>query len=130
MLIITIRTDNPEAEIGLYEDEQQLAYQHWQAHRELAETIHQQIKDMLGRQTKQLHDIQAVAVYEGPGSFTGLRIGISVANALADSLQVPIVTRTGEDWVEQSVAAIKKGENSRIVIPEYGALPNITAPRK
>ncbi len=130
MLIITIRTDTPEAEIGLYENEEQLAYLRWQAHRELAETIHQQIKDMLDRQAKQLHDIQAVVVYEGPGSFTGLRIGISVANALSDSLQIPITARTGEDWIKQSIGAIKKGENSRIVIPEYGALPNITAPRK
>lgn len=130
MFILTIRTDNPEAEIGLYEDHSQLTYRKWQAHRELAETIHKQIQSMLDSQSKKPQSIQAVAVYEGPGSFTGLRIGTSVANALADSLKVPIVADTGNDWIAQCVNSLIKGENSRIVMPEYGALPNITAPRK
>ena len=130
MLIITIRTDKPEAELGLYDDAKQLVYLKWEAHRELAETIHQQIRTMLVGQHKSLSDCGAVAVYQGPGSFTGLRIGISVANALAYSLHIPIVARTGNDWIEQCALAISKNENSHVVIPEYGALPNITAPRK
>ncbi len=130
MLILTIRTDKPEAELGLYEADQQLTYLRWEAHRELAETIHQQMRNMLDNQNKQLSDIKAVAVYEGPGSFTGLRIGISVANALAGSQGLPIVAQTGDDWIAQCLAKLKKNENNRIVIPEYGALPNITAPRK
>ncbi|MDB5170681.1 MAG: hypothetical protein JWO35_375 [Candidatus Saccharibacteria bacterium] len=130
MLILTIRTDKPEAELGLYEDDKQLTYLHWQAHRELAETIHQQMRDILMSQQKELREVQALAVYEGPGSFTGLRIGVSVANALANSLQVPIVARTGDNWMAQCIAAIQGGENTSIVIPEYGALPNITTPRK
>ncbi len=47
MIILTIRTDKPEAEIGLYDGEQQLAYEMWSAHRQLAETIHTKIKELL-----------------------------------------------------------------------------------
>ncbi len=130
MLILTIRSDKPEAELGLYEDEEQLTYLQWEAHRALAETIHQRLEDLLSEHSRELSDVGALAVYIGPGSFTGLRIGISVANALADSLRIPIVAQTGDNWIAQCLAKIKKGENSLVVAPEYGALPNITAPRK
>jgi hypothetical protein len=36
MLILTIRTDKPEAEIGLFSDKDKLDYVIWQAHRQLA----------------------------------------------------------------------------------------------
>lgn len=130
MLTLTIRTDKPEAELGLYENDKKLAYLPWQAHRELAETIHQQMANILGEQGKKLADVRAVAVYIGPGSFTGLRIGISVANTLADSLKVPIVGQTGDDWIDKSLVKLKQKEGMSIVIPEYGALPSITAPCK
>lgn len=126
MLILTIRTDKPEAEIGLFEDSRQLAGKSWQAHRQLAETIHTEIRELLSSQKKALNDIQAVAVFKGPGSFTGLRIGISVANALADGLAVPIIGQSGDDWHEQAIASLLKDENDRQVMPEYGAEPHIT----
>jgi tRNA threonylcarbamoyladenosine biosynthesis protein TsaB len=91
MLILTLRTDNPEAEVGLYDDEEQLSYETWTAHRQLAETIHGKVKALLGTKGKDWHDVQGVVAYQGPGSFTGLRIGLTVANALAQGLQVPIV---------------------------------------
>jgi tRNA threonylcarbamoyladenosine biosynthesis protein TsaB len=126
MLTLTIRTDKPEAEIGLFEDSRQLARKSWQAHRQLAETIHTEVRELLSSQKKTLSDIRAVAVFRGPGSFTGLRIGISVANALADSLAVPIIGRSGDDWYEQAIASLLNGENDRQVMPEYGAAPHIT----
>lgn len=37
-----------------------------------------------------LKDIEAIEVNRGPGSFTGLRVGIAIANTLSFSLHVPI----------------------------------------
>lgn len=100
MLIFTLRTDNPEAEIGLYDDATQLAYETWTAHRQLAETIHARVKTMLDGQDKDWHDIKSIVVFQGPGSFTGLRIGLTVANALAQGLNVPIVATQNPRWIE------------------------------
>ena len=126
MLIITIRTDKPEAELGLYEDDKQLKYEVWLAHRELAETIHKKIDGLLKSQHKELKDLGGVVVFKGPGSFTGLRIGITVANALSYSLAVPIVATEDPSWLERGVTALQNGQNDRLALPEYGADPHIT----
>lgn len=126
MIILTIRTDKPEAELGLYTNDKQLAYLKWQAHRKLAESIHLKIKALLSQNNFKFDQIDAVAIYKGPGSFTGLRIGLTVANAIADSLQVPIVSNGGVDWVNKSLSRLASGDNEGIALPHYGAPPHIT----
>ena len=126
MLTLTIRTDKPEAELGLYADSKQLKYGTWLAHRELAETIHLKLAELLKGQQRDLKDISGIVVFQGPGSFTGLRIGITVANALASGLNVPIVASKGQSWLEDGIKTLKKGHNDHIALPEYGAEPHIT----
>lgn len=129
MIILTFRTDKPEAEIGIFNGQEQLAYYKWQAHRELAETIHLKINKLLEQQQLTLKDINGIAVYQGPGSFTGLRIGLSVANALAASLKIPIISAKGEDWLVDAIDALENGEDEKQAMPEYGSPPNITRPK-
>lgn len=129
MIILTIRTDKPIAEIGLFENDRKIAYETWQAHRALSTTLHSKIKELLDAHKKTLQDIEAIVVYEGPGSFTGLRIGISIANALAYSLQVPITAVSGEEWIEDGIAKILTGHGSKQVVPAYGGDAHITPPR-
>ncbi len=130
MIILTLRTDNPEAEVGLYDDEEQLLYETWTAHRQLAETIHSKVKALLGTQGKDWRDVQGVVAYQGPGSFTGLRIGLTVANALAQGLQVPIVATQSPRWIETGVQRLLRGENDQIALPFYGAEVHITPQKK
>lgn len=130
MIILTLRTDKPEAEIGIYQDRDELLYCNWQAHRELAETIHSQLGAQLEKISKKLTDIEGLVVYEGPGSFTGLRIGITVANTLADGLAIPIVSETGDGWQQNGIGRLLAGENEIQAMPEYGALPHITQQKK
>jgi len=128
MLILTIKTDQPLAEIGLFEGEKKLDYIKWEAHRQLTETIFSKIKSVLDKNQKGFENLDALIVYEGPGSFTGLRIGIAVANAIAYSLNKPIVATTSEDWIKIGQKKITDGEISKIVFPKYGAPVHITLP--
>jgi tRNA threonylcarbamoyladenosine biosynthesis protein TsaB len=129
MLIITIRTDKPEAELGLYDSNTQLAYETWTAHRQLAESLHTKIKQLLDEQTKTLHDIEGIVAFQGPGSFTGLRIGLTVANTLAYALHVPVVGSTDPQWLETGIRRLQEGMGGTVVIPEYGAPVHITTPK-
>ena len=129
MLILTIRTDKPESEIGLFAATKKLSYKTWLAHRQLSETIHKTIETFLDQHNKTWQDIEGIVFYKGPGSFTGLRIGASVANALAGDQSIPIVTATGEDWIQQGVASLLAGQNETIAIPYYGEA-SITTPQK
>jgi len=130
MLIITIRTDKPEAELGLFNDTEQLAYHTWEAHRQLAETLHSTLEKLLTGNGKNLHALQGIVVFKGPGSFTGLRIGITVANALAYSLDVPIVSNEDPEWLQTGIKRLLAGETEAVAVPEYGALPHITPQKK
>ncbi|MEO6761778.1 MAG: tRNA (adenosine(37)-N6)-threonylcarbamoyltransferase complex dimerization subunit type 1 TsaB [Candidatus Saccharimonadales bacterium] len=130
MIILTIRTDKPEAEIGLFEDGDQLVYETWQAHRQLAETIHQKLEELLAQQHRVWADVSGLVCFEGPGSFTGLRIGLTVANTLAYGLDIPIVASRGEDWVKVGLKRLEDGENDHQVMPFYGSEVHITPQKK
>lgn len=130
MIILALRTDKPDAEIGLFNDHAQLGYETWYAHRALSTTLHQKIQGLLQAHGKTLHDVQGIVGYQGPGSFTGLRIGLSVANALAAGLRVPAAGATGEAWAEDGIAQLLAGKGERLIMPEYGAAAHITVQKK
>lgn len=132
MTILGIRTDKPEAELYIYDNDKKLAELKWQAHRELAETLNSKIEEIsaAGGLSISYDDLGGVAIYKGPGSFTGLRIGMSVANALVYAQSIPIIATGGEDWLKKSIKDLLAGKNHKNVIPEYGVPPRTTTSRK
>ncbi len=130
MLVLTIRTDKPEAEIGLFENDKQLAYETWEAHRQLSATVHTKTDSLLQGNNKKLQNIGGIVAFKGPGSFTGLRIGLSVANALAYGLNIPIISQEGDGWIEAGIKRLLEGESEPVALPSYGAPVFTTKPRK
>lgn len=130
MICVALRTDNPQAELYLYVDGKEVGKEIWQAHRELSSTLHSKLRGLLEAKGNQLHDINGVVVYQGPGSFTGLRIGISVANALGASLNVPVVAAQGDNWRTDGLSQIAVDQKFIPVEPYYGSDPHITQQKK
>jgi len=129
-MILGIRTDQPNAELALCEGSEVIAAVSWLANRQLAESIHQQIDTLLQSKQGTLADISGIVVYQGPGSFTGLRIGISVANALAYALSVPIVGASTDNWIQDGAMRLNDVAANSWVSPYYGSPVHITQPRK
>ncbi len=109
--------------------------------REMAKNILAEIKDFLVENGANWQNLSGICVFAGPGSFTGLRIGVTVANTLADSLKIPIIGEKNSDnsknngenlenWREIALEKLNSGANDKIALPFYGAEANITKPRK
>jgi tRNA threonylcarbamoyladenosine biosynthesis protein TsaB len=84
--------------------------------REMAEKLLGFIRDKLKENQKSWQDIKKITFYSGPGSFTGLRIGATLVNALAHELSIPLYDH--------------KGNQHLVIIPDYGRPANISAPKK
>ena len=57
-----------------------------------AESLHVFIDDVLKSAQLTLKDLDAIAVSKGPGSYTGLRIGVSAAKGLCYALSIPLIS--------------------------------------
>ena len=123
-------TSTPLTKLFLISDSGEQKDFEWESGRDLSKGLLLFIKNNLNSIKADFSDLTAVAIYKGPGSFTGLRIGVTVMNTLADSLDIPIVGSTGEDWLSVAQQRLNDNENDKIVLPFYGAEANITTPRK
>lgn len=129
-MILALRTDKKDAELYLFDGNTQVDIITWFAHRELSITLLDKIEQILSKHSAQLNDLTGLAVYKGPGSFTGLRIGITVANTLAYSLDIPVAGAEGEGWLQQSIEILKNDPQKSPVVPAYGADVTITKQKK
>lgn len=68
-----------------------------------AENLHIFIGEVIKQASKKLSDLDAIAVSKGPGSYTGLRIGVSAAKGLCYSLDIPLISIETLDILAQQV---------------------------
>ncbi|MCW2117853.1 tRNA (adenosine(37)-N6)-threonylcarbamoyltransferase complex dimerization subunit type 1 TsaB [Flavobacterium sp. 7A] len=73
-----------------------------------AEKLHVFIAQALKEASITFHDLAAIAVSQGPGSYTGLRIGVSTAKGLCYALEIPLIA---VDTLQSlaSQASVKQG---------------------
>ena len=102
-LILNIETATTNCSVALVKDgdtialleENDRSYSH-------SERLHVYINDVLVKANKSLKELDAIAVSKGPGSYTGLRIGVSAAKGLCFSLEIPLISvRTLEALAHQ-----------------------------
>ena len=128
-MIILLDTSSPVCKLSIIDGDKRYDTE-WQSDRELAKGLLEYLSDNLKSHNKTWSDITAIGVFKGPGSFTGLRIGLTVMNTIADSLGIPIVGGCGDKWQDEVINRIDIGENDKIVLPYYGSEANITVPKK
>ena len=92
-LILNIETATTNCSVALAKDGDTIAlleendknYSH-------SERLHIYINDVLVKANISMKELDAIAVSKGPGSYTGLRIGVSAAKGLCYSLDIPLIS--------------------------------------
>ena len=89
MLILAFETSAKAASVALTENGKLLGESYQNTGLTHSQTLMVMAEDLLKQCGKAVSDLTAVAVAEGPGSFTGVRIGVAAAKGLAWGAQLP-----------------------------------------
>ncbi len=90
-LILNIETANKVCSVSLAKDGQLMAFKEHNGDYSHAENLTLFIEDVLLQAGVKLQIVDAIAVSMGPGSYTGLRIGVSAAKGLCYALDKPLI---------------------------------------
>jgi len=88
---LTIDTSTDTASIALVQDGEVLAESTWRCGQNHTVELLPHLAHLLNKTKVGLQSISCVMVAKGPGSFNGLRVGISTAKGLAFSMGIPII---------------------------------------
>lgn len=91
-LILNIDTAIDKASVCLSKDGDVLQISYSENQKDHASWLHTAIAGLLKKNNHKIKELQAVAVSIGPGSYTGLRVGLSAAKGFCFALHIPLIT--------------------------------------
>jgi len=113
-LILNLETATTNCSVSLAKDGTTIAIkEHDTPNYSHSEQLHVFIQEVLEKASVTFSDLDAIAVSKGPGSYTGLRIGVSAAKGLCFSLDIPLIS------IEtlKSMASQEKSNRFDFIIP-------------
>ncbi|MFT8411334.1 MAG: tRNA (adenosine(37)-N6)-threonylcarbamoyltransferase complex dimerization subunit type 1 TsaB [Schleiferilactobacillus perolens] len=94
MRVIAIDTANKPLSVAISEDDTLLGTVTLNMARTHSQTLMPVVAELLDHTQTKVEDLDRVAVTSGPGSYTGVRIGVTTAKTLAWTMGIPLVTTT------------------------------------
>ncbi len=116
-LILNIDTSVETASVCLAKDGKEIVFAENNSRKDHSSWLHKGIQKMIKDENFHFSDLQAVAVSIGPGSYTGLRIGLSAAKGLCFGLKIPLITIN----TLEMMAYAAKGETAGLLCPMIDA---------
>ena len=90
MLILAFNTTDEHGGAAIYRDAERLAVAANESSASYSITLFQMVDTLLQQTQRSLRDIELFAVAHGPGSFTGIRIGVAAAQAWGTAFSRPV----------------------------------------
>lgn len=103
MKILSVDTSSKICNINLYEDGKNIMYKEIKEDITHAKKLMTGIEEVLKTTNTKLEDITYFGSIVGPGSFTGIRIGVSTIKAFALALNIDIIPGTSLELLEENV---------------------------
>lgn len=116
-LILNIDTAVNAASVCLAKDGNILSFAKNENQKDHSSWLHIAIKEVFEKNALQLDSLDAIAVTEGPGSYTGLRIGMATAKGICYALHKPLITLN----TLLVMANAAKNENADLLCPMIDA---------
>lgn len=91
VILLLLETSTEVCSVALSIDSELIAQREIQEHKAHARVISDFIKEVLSDASLSINDCDAVVVSEGPGSYTGLRVGVSVAKGICYGANLPLI---------------------------------------
>lgn len=128
-MLLAIDTSTRNVGIAIYDGVQVLSETIWSSHDYHTVELTPAIIDTLRRANYDIHNIKLIAVATGPGSFTGLRIGMAVAKGIALACHLPMIGIPTLDILAESqpvslgitMAAVIQAGRGRLAVGWYTA---------
>lgn len=83
------------------------------------------LEKFLLEQQVELSDLEKIIVCSGPGSFTGIRVGVALSQAMSFALDIPMFTISKEDLPSNLTELLSQELQNNLDL-HYGREPNIT----
>ena len=122
-MILIIDTTSQITKIGLMHKNVEVDTSEWQSTFNQSEELLIRIAELLQKNDLKNSQLNAIAVNTGPGSYTGIRIGVTTANAIAFALNIPVIAT-------DQISNIQSEKFVDYVLPIYAGKPHITSPKK
>lgn len=119
-MILTIDTTKREKiELGLFDGKVHRCFE-FETEKQ-SEDLLVMIEGILKNNKLELKDLRAILINCGPGSFTGVRVGVTTANTLGWTLNIPVIGyREGElEKALEKISKNKPAKFSSIALPYY-----------
>jgi tRNA A37 threonylcarbamoyladenosine modification protein TsaB len=94
-----------------------------------SENLMPQVKKFLAKNNYDFSDIEKIALVAGPGSFSKVRSGVAVANALGLALNLEIIA-LNKNKIPGDLQTLLREKGKKLIRPIYGGKPHITKPKK
>jgi len=119
--ILCIETSLDYCSVSMIEDGKVIGSESINIKKSHSEFILILIKNLLKRVKISLNELSAIAVNKGPGSYTGLRIGVSTAKGLCFSLDLPLLSVNSLDLMIYDVKKKNLVESGSLLCPMIDA---------
>jgi len=113
-MILLIDTSQETATVALFKGGSILFSEENKIAKEHATWLHMAVKRLLEKAGISIGELEAVSIISGPGSYTGLRVGLSAAKGICYGLKIPLITQNTLKVMAESMKSVAEEKNALI----------------